>query len=123
MQAKKIIRQAFVIRITCRVKFVYIVLAHLYGVRNGELRGMLCNIAQMPAERINMNLEDRLIALETKITAQEDLLDVLNQTVYQQHKKIDELENLCITLARRLADTNYNDGSGALLANEKPPHY
>ena len=122
MRAKKIIRQAFVIRITCRVKFVYIVLAHLYGVRNGVLRGMPCNIVQMPAERINMNLEDRLIALETKITAQEDLLDVLNQTVYQQHKKIDELENLCITLARRLADTNYNDG-GALLANEKPPHY
>ena len=84
---------------------------------------MLCNIAQMLVERINMNLEDRLIALETKITAQEDLLDVLNQTVYQQHKKIDELENLCITLARRLAETNYNDGSGALLANEKPPHY
>jgi uncharacterized coiled-coil protein SlyX len=43
--------------------------------------------------------------------------------VYKQHKKIDELENLCITLARRLADTQYNDGSGALLANEKPPHY
>ena len=83
---------------------------------------MPCNIVQMPAERINMNLEDRLIALETKITAQEDLLDVLNQTVYKQHKKIDELENLCITLARRLADTNYNDG-GALLANEKPPYY
>ena len=83
---------------------------------------MPCNIVQMPAERINMNLEDRLIALETKITAQEDLLDVLNQTVYKQHKKIDELENLCITLARRLADTNYKDG-GALLANEKPPHY
>jgi SlyX protein len=77
----------------------------------------------MPAERINMNLEDRLIALETKITAQEDLLDVLNQTVYQQHKKIDELENLCITLARRLADAQYTEGGGALLANEKPPHY
>ena len=116
-------REVFVIRITCQVKFVYIALAHLYGVKNGVLHGMLCNIVQTPAERINMNLEDRLIALETKITAQEDLLDVLNQTVYKQHKKIDELENLCITLARRLADSQYNDGSGALLANEKPPHY
>lgn len=83
----------------------------------------MCNIVPMPAERINMNLENRLIALETKIIAQEDLLDVLNQAVYHQHKKIDELENLCVTLARRLADAQYNDSTGALLANEKPPHY
>jgi SlyX protein len=69
-----------------------------------------------------MNNEDRLITLESKITTQEDLLDVLNQTVYRQQKKIDELEGLCINLARRLADFNSRDG-GVLAANEKPPHY
>ncbi len=69
-----------------------------------------------------MNNEERLIALESKITSQEDLLDVLNQTVYRQQKKIDELEGLCINLARRLADFNARDG-GVMAAHEKPPHY
>ena len=69
-----------------------------------------------------MNNEDRLIALESKITTQEDLLDVLNQTVYRQQKIIDELEGLCVNLARRLADFNGRDG-GIMAAHEKPPHY
>lgn len=69
-----------------------------------------------------MNTEERLVMLESKITAQEDLLDVLNQTVYRQQKKIDELENLCLTLARRLAELHARDG-GIMSANEKPPHY
>ena len=48
--------------------------------------------------------EDRIVDIEIKIARQEDLLDSLNQLVYQQQKKIDELEALCAALARRLKD-------------------
>ena len=51
-----------------------------------------------------MNHEDRLIAMESKLFAQEELVEVLNKTVYRQQKKIDELDSLCIALARRLSD-------------------
>lgn len=69
-----------------------------------------------------MNNEDRMIALESKLTSQEDLVDVLNQTVYRQQKKIDELEQLCIALAKRLSNVQSQD-AGDMPANERPPHY
>jgi SlyX protein len=69
-----------------------------------------------------MNHEDRLIAMESKLFAQEELVEVLNKTVYRQQKKIDELESLCIALARRLSDLHGRDGAG-MAANERPPHY
>ncbi len=67
-------------------------------------------------------MEERLINLESKLGHQEYLLDVLNQTVYAQQKKIDELDALCIALAKRLADVQARVPDG-LPANEKPPHY
>lgn len=69
-----------------------------------------------------MNNEDRMIALESKLTSQEDLVDVLNQTVYRQQKKIDQLEELCIALAKRLSSIQSQD-AGDMPANERPPHY
>jgi SlyX protein len=67
-------------------------------------------------------MEDRLINLESKLAHQEYLLDVLNQTVYQQQKKINELDVLCTALVKRLADMHARLPDGAP-ANEKPPHY
>ncbi len=67
-------------------------------------------------------MEERMINLESKLANQEYLLDVLNQAVYQQQKKIDELDALCIALAKRLADVRAALPDG-LAANEKPPHY
>lgn len=69
-----------------------------------------------------MITEERLVDIEIKIARQEDLVDALNQTVYQQQKKIDELEALCSALARRVKDVSSVD-SEANPANEKPPHY
>ncbi len=66
--------------------------------------------------------EDRLVDIESKIAHQEDLLDSLNQLVYQQQKKIDELEALCAALARRLKDVVIADNERNA-ANERPPHY
>lgn len=66
--------------------------------------------------------EDRIVDIEIKVARQEDLLDTLNQQVYQQQKKIDELEALCAALARRLKDV-VSGGNEAGAANERPPHY
>ncbi len=67
-------------------------------------------------------MEDRLVNLESKLAHQEYLLDELNKTVYRQQKKLDELDALCVALAKRLADVHARLPDG-LPANEKPPHY
>jgi SlyX protein len=69
-----------------------------------------------------MNIDEHLIALESKIAHQEYLLEVLNKTAYQQQKQIDELDNLCKALAKRLGDLWARE-SDAMLPHEKPPHY
>jgi SlyX protein len=64
--------------------------------------------------------EDRFIDIEIKLAHQEDLVETLNQTVYQQSRRIDQLEAMLAKLAehvRGLRDT----GKGP--QNEKPPHY
>lgn len=68
-----------------------------------------------------MELHERLENLEIRLTSQDDLLDALNQTVYRQQKKIDELEALCAMLAQRIAELPSQSGSA--LPHDKPPHY
>jgi SlyX protein len=72
-----------------------------------------------------MDAEKRLMDVELKLTAQDDLLDTLNKTVYRQQKKIDELENLCVALAKRLKEMGELAAANAAGApiNERPPHY
>ncbi|HEY6774510.1 MAG TPA: SlyX family protein [Oxalicibacterium sp.] len=65
--------------------------------------------------------EDRLVDIEIKLTRQEDLVDALNRTVYEQQKKIDELEALCMALVHRVKDLT--DASQQNPLNERPPHY
>jgi SlyX protein len=69
-----------------------------------------------------MNSEDRFVDIEIKLARQEDLVETLNQMVYQQQKKIDQLEGLCTALARQFKDTDSSAGEGGL-AHERPPHY
>lgn len=71
--------------------------------------------------------EERLVNIETKIALQEDLVEELNNTVYQQQKKLDRLEEVCRMLARHiesLAEAG-TDGTtaNAITAIERPPHY
>lgn len=66
--------------------------------------------------------EDRLIDIELKLTHQEDTVDALNKIVYQQQKKIDELEKLLLALARQIKD-GANSSSERSIENERPPHY
>lgn len=69
-----------------------------------------------------MTIEDQLIAIESKLAQQEYLLEVLNKTVYQQQKQMDELDSLSKALAKRLGDLQARE-SDAMLPHEKPPHY
>ena len=69
-----------------------------------------------------MTTEERLIELEIKIARQEDMADALNKTLYQQQRKIDELEALCSALVRRMKEM-HDAANEAGPANEKPPHY
>ena len=69
-----------------------------------------------------MTIEDQLIAIESKLAHQEYLLAVLNKTVYQQQKQMDELDSLSKALAKRLGDLQARE-SDAMLPHEKPPHY
>ena len=69
-----------------------------------------------------MTIDEQLIALESKIAHQEYLLEVLNKTAYQQQKQIDELDNLCKALAKRIGDLRARE-SDAMLPHEKPPNY
>lgn len=67
-----------------------------------------------------MSAEDRFIDIEIKLGEQENLVDTLNRTIYEQGRRIDQLEALVAKLAehvRALRDA----GQGPL--NEKPPHY
>ena len=61
---------------------------------------------------------ERLVDLELRITGQEDMIDELNKTVYQQQIKIDSLEALLKEMATRIVELE-NDKP----LNEKPPHY
>jgi SlyX protein len=66
--------------------------------------------------------EDRMVEIEIKVARQEELVEALNQIVYRQQKKIDELEALCAALARRIKELQGIDTERSP-AHEKPPHY
>jgi SlyX protein len=67
-------------------------------------------------------IEERLINIETKISFQEDLIEELNKVVYQQQQKLNQLEAVCASLARRI-QSQAEDGSESKPVNERPPHY
>lgn len=67
-------------------------------------------------------IEQRLENIETKIAFQEDLIEELNKTVYQQQLKLERLEAVCKSLARHI-ESLAEAGSEGGNANEKPPHY
>ena len=67
-----------------------------------------------------VSAEERFVAIEIKLAHQEDLVDTLNQLVYQQQKRIDRLDALCAALAQHIGD---HAQGGANLVNERPPHY
>ncbi len=70
-----------------------------------------------------MNIEERLIEIEVKVTSQDDLTQELSHQVYQQQKQIDELRALCTALVKRLGDAGDDAARADAYTHEKPPHY
>jgi SlyX protein len=68
-------------------------------------------------------LEQRLENIETKIAYQEDLLEELNKTIYQQQKRLDQLEATCQALAGHIASLAESVNENKSVASERPPHY
>lgn len=68
-------------------------------------------------------IEERLENIETKISYQEDQIEELNKTVYQQQQKLDRLEAICEALARQVRSLAEAGQDGKSSANERPPHY
>jgi SlyX protein len=66
-------------------------------------------------------IEERLINIETKISFQEDLVDELNKTIFQQQQKLERLEAICESLAEHIRALEA--GSEGSPAHERPPHY
>lgn len=70
-----------------------------------------------------MSTEDRLINIEIKVTAQDDLTQELSRLVYEQQKQIDELRSLCMALVKRLGQAEDDRPGADNYTHEKPPHY
>jgi len=64
--------------------------------------------------------EDRIITIEIKLTDQENLVDALNRTVYEQGRRIDQLEALLTKMAEHIRVLRDREQGPV---NERPPHY
>jgi SlyX protein len=67
-----------------------------------------------------MSHEDRFVDIEIKLAHQEDLVETLNQTIYQQGRRIDQLEAMVAKLAEHVGTLR---DAGQQPLNERPPHY
>lgn len=67
-----------------------------------------------------MSDEDRFINIEIKLADQENLVDTLNRTVYEQGRRIDQLEALVTKMAEHIRVLRDREQGPV---NERPPHY
>ena len=65
-------------------------------------------------------LGDRIDALETRLTFQDETIETLNKTITAQWQQIDALTRQLVHLNERLQEAE-TQGPGA--TNEPPPHY
>jgi SlyX protein len=68
----------------------------------------------------NKTLSDRIDALETRLTFQDETIETLNKTITEQWLKIDSLPRQIATLGERLQEA---EARAPDAANEPPPHY
>jgi SlyX protein len=64
--------------------------------------------------------EERFVDIEIKLAHQEDLVETLNRTVYEQARRIDQLDAMVMKLAEHLRTLQ---DAGQQPLNERPPHY
>lgn len=67
--------------------------------------------------------EERFEKIETTISFQEDLIEELNKTIYQQQKKLEQLEAKCEALASYTSSLAEAVNENNPVMSERPPHY
>jgi SlyX protein len=67
------------------------------------------------------DIDKRLIDLEVKASFTEDLVEQLNQTIFQQQQQIDALIREVSQLRQQTPDAG--SGGFSSLRDELPPHY
>jgi SlyX protein len=65
-------------------------------------------------------LSDRIDALETRLTFQDETIETLNKTITAQWQQIDALTRQVANLGERLREAETHMPGAA---NEPPPHY
>lgn len=68
-----------------------------------------------------MSHEDRFVDIEIKLAHQEDLVESLNDVVYQQSRRIDQLEAMVAQLLEHVRNAAQSGPNAP--SNEPPPHY
>lgn len=66
--------------------------------------------------------EERIINLETKVSYQEDTIQELNKIVFEQQKRLEQIESAYRTLVARTKDIT-EETFAQQITDEKPPHY
>ena len=66
--------------------------------------------------------ENRIVELETKVAYQEDLIQELNKTVFEQQKQLQQLEAAYKFLHAQSKELAAATAAGKPV-DEKPPHY
>jgi SlyX protein len=72
-----------------------------------------------PMNDIN-TLNDRIDALESRLTFQDDTIETLNQTIMAQWRKIDALAHQVAQLNERLKEAETRTPTAT---HDPPPHY
>ncbi|KAF7598163.1 MAG: SlyX protein [Candidatus Dactylopiibacterium carminicum] len=67
--------------------------------------------------------EGRISALEEKLCLADDMLDVLNRTVFRQQEQIEQLQAQIRVLYQQLQARAPESGEPRDLREEIPPHY
>jgi SlyX protein len=70
-------------------------------------------------------MEERLINLESKLSFAEDMLEVLNHTVFRQQQQIDQLQQHVRLLYQQIQNNNAENNAAEKrdARDEIPPHY
>jgi SlyX protein len=67
------------------------------------------------------DLSERIDALESRVTYQDDTIEILNQTITAQWREIDALKRQISVLNERLEEARAGGPPGPV--DEPPPHY
>jgi len=70
-----------------------------------------------------INVEDKFISIETKLSFQEESIEQLNDVIVGQQKAIDKLQRQLIQLNSKIEEESQQWHEQSNPMDETPPHY